>query len=164
MIANISMAPLVSSQLQNLDYIVGLLQQVNMQWIHDNMNRGTKPPCCPACAEPPWTKPGGVRYTEWHGISARGNTRSYLDGPTMFHLGWGTCADLAAYAAAAQCIIFQKDARTRVYATGVPGGFHAVCDVYDNRGALVKTVDPSAEIIARDAPVPRDVGGGCECG
>lgn len=139
MLAQLRLAPTGDSLDAVLDQILDALVHVNLTWIHAVKARGLTPPCCTACAAPPWvTRP--VRYVPHHGrpVDSR---RWYLDGPTMFARGVGTCADIAAYDAAA-AIADGKSAR--VLLRGGPVTFHAVIEVDG------EITDPSVEIANRD--------------
>lgn len=114
----------------------GLVQH-NVAWLLAARARKLEPPCCTGCAEPPWCATP-VRYVPHHG-APQGEAREYWDGPTMFHRGEGTCADIVAYDCA--CLLLEgRDARIVLEAAGPVGEWHAVLIVDGERR------DPASKI------------------
>lgn len=118
--------------------VILALANVNAAWILAARERGLNPPCCVACCEPPWcARP--IVYVERHD---RQPTQTYIDGPTMFALGAGTCADIVAYNLGAM-IADGKQASVVLERRG-PSEWHAAIRLEDG---TIK--DPAAELAAR---------------
>jgi len=116
---------------ERLQVIADALVRLNVLWLQDQLAAGHKPPCCTHCAEPPWTGPALVSYVHHHG-AAQGELRAYLDGPSMLHVGRGTCIDIAAFDAACRIVKGDPSARARVVDGPAMGDFH--CIVVDKDG------------------------------
>ena len=144
MLARLHLAPTGGNLLDALDQIADALVHVNLAWIMRLRDRKLDTPCCTSCAEPPWVaRP--VVYVPHHGAPTAPD-RDYLDGPTMFARGRGTCIDIACYDAAAA---IAKGKSAKVVLEGGPSEFHAVLYVDGVR------TDPSAEIAAKQRELLR---------
>ena len=98
------LAPRWGTERDALQLHADMLYQLNLLWIRDTMRRGLRPPLRALSCEPPWcaTPP---RYVSHHGPQPIGRERDYFDGPQVFHIGEGTCIELASYDAAAATLL-----------------------------------------------------------
>lgn len=150
--ANLRLAP--SGDLADvLLAVIEGVAEVNVLWIRRCIARGLVPPCCTGCAEPPWVE-SPVRHVNHHGKPSD-TAREYRDGPTMFHLGEGTCADVVAYDAAAH-VVEGHDVRIALETLDGENEYHAVVYVDGERK------DPSAAMQAAATNDTHNVGR-CGC-
>lgn len=136
--ATLHIAHDTDAQREALRLVVEALASINLAWIEAQRADGLEPPCCTHCAEPPWCA-HPVRYVPHHGAPL-GDARDYYDGPTMFHLRSGTCADIVAYDVAAARA---KGKQAHVAIEGNGPHYHAVAYVDGQRK------DPTADVARR---------------
>lgn len=133
MIAVLALAPRIGQQREALQAIADALFNVNVRWIRDAIDRGLEPPRRVISCRPPWCQVQPVKYVRFHGSQPLGRSREYYDGPMMFHVGEGTCIEIAAYDAAADAVISGRSARPLV--VGEAPSYHVVVQYADGTTA-----------------------------
>lgn len=151
MLAVVHLAPLPSGIQTRLQLLADFMVEANAAWIREQLAQGLRPPVRVLDARPPWTRVGGVRYVRHHGDAEVDQRRDYLDAPSMFARGDGTCFDIGAYDAAAALTLEHRNGSGVVVlpSSSGPGRYHLWLRI-GPRGRLVNPVAGFAQPDARN--------------